>query len=1126
MEFIADLHIHSKYSRATAKNLDLENLYIESQKKGIQVLGTGDSTHPGWFAELKEKLEPAEDGLFKLKDDIARTLDKEIPASCKGIVRFILESEISNIYKKNDKTRKNHNLVYFPDFDSAERFNRKLDAIGNIKSDGRPILGLDARNLLEILLDTDETGFLIPAHIWTPWFSLLGSKSGFDSLEECFDDLSGEIFAVETGLSSDPPMNWRVSSLDGLTLVSNSDAHSPSKLGREANLFNTVLSFSGIRNALKTGNPEKFLGTFEFYPEEGKYHMDGHRKCGISLLPEQSSRMNGICPECGKPMTLGVLYRVNELADRQNGEKPKIHHPFVNIIPLEEIIAELLGVGPKSMKVRQNLHRLIQTTGPEFAILKTIPIDSLKKTGIPLLPEAIQKMRQNDIHVMPGYDGEFGKIRLFDDAEKMELSGQKLLFPFKAASDARTGYIKAGMEKQQTIHKNSRTKKSEKPKEREKSHELNSLQLEAIRDDHDALLIKAGPGTGKTLTLTRKIAWLIEEQRVPEDDILAITFTRKAAGEMAERLQRILKKKHIPLTATFHSLCHELLIDEMAAFDLTFSVIDDDEKQRLIAEIVKTCENPAFKPKVVSEMIALAKQQIKGPSDDLKDIALKYGQDETIIKKMYAAYQDALESRGWLDYDDLILKIVVMLETDAGFLEKTCKRFRYIFVDEYQDLNNGQYRIVKALSASGNKLCVIGDPNQAIYGFRGADPTYFEAFPDDFPTARVIHLERNYRSTETILKASHHVITAGRKETDLNRVYSGIEGLPVIHITRHRTALSEAVSIGKRIEQMVGGTGFHSIDFGKTDDRVDKDALSFSDFAILVRTLSEGKAIGDMLEKGGIPCHIASREQAFSEDGVKRILAYLRIIHLKCMVSDIEIVFGEDKEKTKEFLNVCHPFSVDHLNRLLSENSQDSFQKPKPRWIKDWILTLNYLRKNLFDQSVKNRILYLSKEMADVKKAVSRTKKGKEALHHLLRMAEPFGKHALEFLNTIAMYQDSDYVLPHVEKVSIMTMHAAKGLEFPVVFIPGCEDGNIPYQRPGERTTDDAEERRLFYVALTRARDQLLLSYADKRTVFGKTLKRDISPFIKDIEEGLLKKETSHPDREPPLKKPIQLTLF
>ncbi|MCK4985387.1 MAG: DNA helicase, partial [Desulfobacterales bacterium] len=317
MKFIADLHVHSKFSRATAKNLDLENLYIAAQLKGITVVGTGDFTYPAWFDEISEKLVAAEPGLFKLKDELARQCDTQVPPSCRSTVRFILTTEISNIYKKNGKTRKNHNLVFAPDLDIARKFNAKLDKIGNIKSDGRPILGLDARNLLETLLETSERAFLVPAHIWTPWFSVLGSKSGFDSIEECFDDLTPHIFAAETGLSSDPAMNWRVSSLDDLTLVSNSDAHSPLNLGREANVFDTELSYSAIKTALKTGDPKQFLGTFEFYPEEGKYHIDGHRTCKISFWPATTIKHDGRCPACGKPLTLGVLYRVEELADRK-----------------------------------------------------------------------------------------------------------------------------------------------------------------------------------------------------------------------------------------------------------------------------------------------------------------------------------------------------------------------------------------------------------------------------------------------------------------------------------------------------------------------------------------------------------------------------------------------------------------------------------------------------------------------------------------------------------------------------------------------------------------------------------------------------------------------------------------
>ena len=366
MEFIADLHVHSKYSRATAKNLDLENLYIAAQLKGVTVVGTGDFTYPAWFSEICEKLEPAEPGLFKLKKELAKYCDQQIPRSCRNTVRFILSTEISNIYKKDAKTRKNHNLVLMPDLAAVEKFNAKLDNIGNIKSDGRPILGLDARNLLEIVLETSDQGFLIPAHIWTPWFSMLGSKSGFDSVEECFDDLTSHIFAVETGLSSDPPMNWRVSGLDGLTLVSNSDAHSPMNVGREANLFNTSLSFADIKSALKTGDPDKFLGTFEFYPEEGKYHLDGHRNCEVRLWPQKTMSYDGKCPVCGKGLTLGVLYRVQALADRREDEKPHHRHPYHSIIQLADILSEILMVGPKSKRVQKNYQTALNQLGSEI----------------------------------------------------------------------------------------------------------------------------------------------------------------------------------------------------------------------------------------------------------------------------------------------------------------------------------------------------------------------------------------------------------------------------------------------------------------------------------------------------------------------------------------------------------------------------------------------------------------------------------------------------------------------------------------------------------------------------------------------------------------------------------------
>src|SRR4030043_37415 len=330
--FVADFHIHSKYSRATSKDMDLEALNKWAKIKGIKVLGTGDFTHPEWLKNLKEKLEPAEPGLYKLR-------------KLKSEVRFILTAEISCIYSKNNKVRKVHIIVFSLSFEFSEKINTQLGWIGNLKSDGRPILGLDVKELAKIVLNSSQDCFIVPAHIWTPWFSIFGSKSGFDSLEECFEDCAKYIYAGETGLSSNPAMNWRVSNLDKIALISNSDAHSPAKIGREANVFDTEINYFKIIEGVKAKDPNKFLYTIEFFPEEGKYHYDGHRVCDISLSPQESKKYNGLCPVCGKPLTLGVLNRVEELADRPIGTKPEKAIPFKSLIPLGEIIADVLGLG-------------------------------------------------------------------------------------------------------------------------------------------------------------------------------------------------------------------------------------------------------------------------------------------------------------------------------------------------------------------------------------------------------------------------------------------------------------------------------------------------------------------------------------------------------------------------------------------------------------------------------------------------------------------------------------------------------------------------------------------------------------------------------------------------------------
>jgi len=406
MKIIVDLHIHSKYSRATSLSGDLKHIAESAKTKGIDVVATGDFTHPAWLDQIEKELKPAEPGLFKYNE-----------------TRFILSTEISCIYSKNNKVRKIHIVVLAPDIKAVKKINSKLSEIGNLTSDGRPILGLDAKNLLEIILEADKNCLFIPAHVLTPWFGLFGSKSGFDSVKECFEDLSHHIYALETGLSADPSMIWRIPDGRKLTLVSNSDAHSPQKLGREANVFDIEMSYNSIIEAIKTR--KGFLYTIEFYPQEGKYHYDGHRSCDICLSSEESKKYNNVCPACGKPLTLGVAHRVAEIADKEKGFIPENKIPFKSLVPLKEIISEAFDCGVNTKKVNQEYDRMISSIGNEFYILLEA---EKEKISNPAIREGIEKARKGQLIIEPGYDGVFGKVKIFSKKEKKKLAAQKVLF--------------------------------------------------------------------------------------------------------------------------------------------------------------------------------------------------------------------------------------------------------------------------------------------------------------------------------------------------------------------------------------------------------------------------------------------------------------------------------------------------------------------------------------------------------------------------------------------------------------------------------------------------------------------------------------------------------------------------
>lgn len=949
MLYYTDLHIHSKYSRATSKSCNLEELALWAKKKGLSVISTGDFTHPAWFSEIKEKLVEYDDGTFRLRPDIEKEIfNGEEP------VRFILSVEISTIYKKGDKTRKVHHVVFAPNLQTAENFRNKLDAIGNINSDGRPILGLDSRSLLETVLESGENAFIIPAHIWTPWFSVLGSKSGFDSIEECYEDLSGHIFAVETGLSSDPEMNWHVSKLDRFRLVSNSDAHSPSKLAREATVFDHNPDYYSMMNALKTGNG--YVGTVEFFPEEGKYHEDGHRKCNVCMTPEETKKHNGICPVCGKPMTIGVSYRVHELSDRKEIiTPPPTAGEVFSLVPLQEIISEILGVGPASKSVVLEYERLINKFGSELAILQDIPTDEIIKTS-EFLGEGISRLRQGKVIKHAGYDGEYGVIRLFENNEltRKKYVNLKLKLDLPEETDK--------PEPKTKTYETAKIKENIlRAKESQKNYGLDEYQQSAVQNPARQLLIIAGPGSGKTTVLTNRIAYMISELDVAPENCLAITFTRRASQEMRERLERLSgdNSKSINIH-TFHSLCFSILKEnyEKAGLDENFIVMSEQEK-------------------------ALCK-------------------DETILENT-------------LTFDDLIRLCERLLEENNDILQKYRQQFQYISVDEYQDIDENQYRLIRLLVPSDGNIFVIGDPNQAIYGFRGGDSRFFNNFTQDYPSTQTINLKNNYRSTNSIVDASNQMIESYNIISKWDK--------PCEKITIHTapTDSAEGEFIASTIEKLIGGHTFFSIDSERASG--EECSYSFSDFAILYRTSSQLPSIIKALKRTGMPFVKLSNDLLCEKKEIRELLN--KLTGIKNISTQLQELEPEFKEKIDDYI-------FKYLYNLAQNNES----------------------KN-------------------------------------------------EFIHEVSLLTEADTLDKRADRITLMTLHASKGLEFKCVFIAGLENGILPLYRAKEQDEIE-EERRLLYVGMTRAKERLFLSRAEKRKWMGQTKNLPISPFLAKIEQDLL----------------------
>jgi DNA helicase II / ATP-dependent DNA helicase PcrA len=1078
--FHADLHIHSRFSRACSRDCDLDHLAWWARRKGISVVGTGDFTHPAWADELKESLVPAEPGLFRLAPEAEERLRRTAPPSCGGDVRFMLSAEISTIYRGGERTRKVHHLLYAPTFEAADRITRALSKIGNLASDGRPILGLDSRHLLEITLDGGSGCYLVPAHAWTPWFAVLGSKSGFDAVADCYGDLATEVFAIETGLSSDPPMNWRCSSLDGYRLVSNSDAHSPPMLGREATTFDVRLDYFAMADALRTG--DGLAGTIEFYPEEGKYHLDGHRKCGVRFEPAQSREHGGTCPECSKPLTIGVLHRVTELTDRPAGYRPPGAPGFTNLVQLPQIVGEIMATGPRSKKVGAEVDRLVAALGPELGILTEAGADDLRRVGGSLLAEAVSRLRRGEVRREAGYDGEYGIVALFGPGE---LNRAEALFDLAGpASSARPSAgprpPHAGTPGEPHADPAGKKKRKGRPAGRSPAGPGLDPDQQAAAGAESPLMIVAGPGTGKTRTLTHRIASQVAGDGTPGRSCLAITFTRRAAEEMRSRLAAmfpgaVLRAAEHP-TAEHAAAAHPATADtagrsapgprpaveQPAAPDITVTtfhglglmILREHHEQAGLAAGFRVADDAA-RLEVAAELTGSARDGARL----LADAATEPATRELLVK--------ALAARDLVDFDGLIELSAELLAAEPGLARALRDRWPRISVDEYQDIDAAQYRLLRLLAGDGRGLTVIGDPDQAIYGFRGADVSLFLRFGRDYPGAMTRQLTRNYRSSRAIVTGALQAIapcslvpgrvlrpaTDGTPAGDETPAAPRRRAVPLAPpaaggalIGFHEAAdeRAEAAWIAREIERLLGGASFHALDTGRAGAQ-GHDGLGLSDVAVLYRTDAQAEPLGQALTRAGLPFQKSSHDLLERRTGVPGIVREMRLA---------------DAGATAV---------TDRLRRAVRA---------------------------------------LAARAADSAAAVDVRAAGEV----LAPLAARCGSDLERFLTEISLGAETDALDPRADAVTLLTLHAAKGLEFEVVFIAGCEKNLLPLWVPGRDPLTEpelAEERRLLFVGITRARARLYLTCAGRRTRHGGTRETGRSPFLAAIDPVLLDRSGS-----------------
>jgi DNA helicase II / ATP-dependent DNA helicase PcrA len=1064
VRFYADLHIHSKYSRACSRDCDLEHLAWWAGRKGITVVGTGDFTHPAWSEELRASLVPAEPGLFRLRPDVERAVLSRLPAACRTPVRFMLSSEISTIYKRDGRTRKVHHLLYASSLEEAGEITRRLAKVGNLASDGRPILGLDSRDLLEITLAGGDGCYLVPAHAWTPWFAVLGSQSGFDRVSDCYADLAEHIFALETGLSSDPEMNWRVSSLDQYRLVSNSDAHSPPMLGREATAFDTDVDYFSIRQALRTG--AGFDGTVEFFPEEGKYHLDGHRACGVRTSPEETRAAGGKCPVCGKAPTIGVQHRVEALADRPVGYRPEGATGFRSFVQLPEILGEIAAVGPKSRSVTAQVTALVERFGPELGILGEVPLDDLAARAPSIFAEAIARLRRGDVRREAGYDGVYGTIRLFAAGE---LAGAAL-FDLPAPRRGRRATPGSAPPAPQPLP-------AAVPAGTPAAAGLDPEQ-QAIASADGSVLVVAGPGAGKTRVLTNAIAHRIASG-VPPERCLAVTFTRRARDELAERIAALVPGASGQVTvATFHGLgllilreqCERLGMDRLGS---GLKVADEQTRLAVLRQL-----SAGEQPRALAARISAAKRTV-ATANGTPTPAMVNDADSALVSR----YDAALRERGLVDVDDLLTVPVTVLGADPALAGLYQSRWTDVYVDEYQDVDELQYRLLRLLTGGSSRLCAIGDPDQAIYGFRGGDVGYFLRFCADYPAADEARLSRSYRSAPTIVRAAMQVIKPGTlvPGRELVPARTDIPDGPVVLLAAEDER-DEADKVAAEIETMLGGASFHALDSGAVDARHRTEhQLSFADFAVLYRTSGQAAALEEALAKRGFPVQRRSHTRLADMAGVPEILGALSTP-----------VLDQAKEPVAARLGAAAEVA---LASAVAAPARGAPGVPYADGERQRAETIAAIRA---------------------------------AAEVLGPLAARCDSDVDRFLDELALGAEVDTWDPRADRISLLTLHASKGLEFPVVFIAGCDEGLLPLRPWHGAAADYAEERRLLFVGMTRATTRLVLLTAARRLIRGTMAECLPSPFLASVDPALLDRrgDAAGNGRARRRDKPQQVRLF